>query len=100
MKMWLGLFLLVVGLGVAFGVARDMLSVESGRVEGEIVEVVGGGVEHKSPPAPSARLKVRLADGTTVGAAGVPPGRARIGARVELTRWVTPWGQVWYTVRR
>ncbi len=99
MKIWLGLFLGLLIVGIAFGLARDLLSRERGVLSGVVIGVDLGNPTPKWLPATPPRFKVQLADGRVIEAATRTPHSIQIGSAISLTEWVTPWGQVWYTQR-
>jgi hypothetical protein len=99
MKTWVVLFFILLAVGVAFGLARDLFSRERATLEGTVLAFDAGRPTPKWLPATPPSYSVRLADGrgvpvATTAAQGLPP-----GSQIRVTEWVTPWGQVWYTQR-
>jgi hypothetical protein len=101
MKTWIVLFLLVLALGVAWGLARDLLSRERGTLIGigVVTSAETGMTSPKWLPMTPPRYKVRLADGRLVDVATTNVQSVPAGGQITITEWVTPWGQVWYTQR-
>ncbi len=100
MKTWVVLFLLVLALGVAWGLARDLFSRERGSLTGVVTDADLGRASPKWLPATPPRYKVRLADGRLVDVATTNAQSIAVGGEIAVTEWVTPWGQVWYTQRK
>lgn len=100
MKPWLIPFVLLLACGLVWGLARDLLSKERGRLDGVVTAVDPGNPLPKWLPATPPRFKVRLADGQIVDVATKDPASVAVGGKIAVTEWVTPWGQVWYTQRQ
>ena len=100
MKTWVVLFLFVLALGVAWGLARDLFSREQGTLNGVVTDFDAGRALPKWLPATPPRYKVRLADGRLVAVATTSAQSISVGSEISITEWVTPWGQVWYTQRK
>lgn len=99
MRMAIALFLLVLIVGIAFGISRDLFSRERGVLKGVVTDADTGKAIPKWLPATPPRYKVRLADGRVVDVAMTSAQSVAIGGAITITEWVTPWGQVWYTQR-
>ncbi|MBS0252377.1 MAG: hypothetical protein JSR78_15070 [Proteobacteria bacterium] len=99
MKTWVALFLLLLAAGIAWGLARDLLSHQKRVLTGTVVAIDLGNPVLKSLPPTPPRFKVRLPDGSLVDVATKKPHSVAVGASITLTEWMTPWGQVWYTQR-
>ena len=99
MKIWIVLFLVLLAAGVAWGLARDLLSRETAVLTGTVVGLDPGNALPKWFPPTPPRYKARLPDGRIVDVATQNPLNRVIGANISLTEWMTPWGQVWYTQR-
>jgi hypothetical protein len=98
-KVALVLFLLVLAIGIAFGVAHDLYSTEQGVVTATVVEARGLINRNKPSETIPPKLTVRLADGSVVSVATTGVEGLKEGAQVEVTEMVMPWGQVWYKRR-
>lgn len=96
MKLWVVFFLLLLAVGIAFGISRDLYSRETGRMSGIVVAAKPGGSGYKSPVIEVPSYSVRLADGRVVEAAAARPLTIPVGGAITVTELVTPWGQVWY----
>ncbi|MBK9078512.1 MAG: hypothetical protein WBP38_04885 [Hyphomicrobium sp.] len=96
----IALFLALLLVGVAFGVARDLYSYERGQLTGDVVEVIRGERDNKSFAVRTPRLHVRLADGRTVYVAVTEPQLFKTGDTISLSEMVMPWGQVWYKLKQ
>ncbi|WP_045837394.1 hypothetical protein [Hyphomicrobium sp. 99] len=99
MKTWVVLFLLLLAVGIAWGVARDLFSRPRGTIVGVVTAVDRGNALPKWYPPTSPRYTARLADGRLVTVAAKIPLNFPVGAAITLTELVTPWGQVWYRQR-
>ncbi|MBS0232319.1 MAG: hypothetical protein JSR99_02415 [Proteobacteria bacterium] len=99
MKTWVVLFLALLAVGVAWGLARDLFSRPRGTLTGTVVSIDPGNAVPKWLSAVPPRYKVRLPDGRVVDVATRNFRKVAVGAGISLTEWVTPWGQVWYTQR-
>ncbi len=99
MKTWVALFLILLAAGVAWGLARDILSRQRGSLSGTVVGVDPGNPAPKWFPPTPPRYKVRLPGGALIDVATKNPRSVPIGGGIFITEWVTPWGQVWYTQR-
>lgn len=92
------LFLGLLLVGIAFGVARDLYSTQRAALSGEVIEVNAGGRDYKSPSMRSPSLKVRLTDGRVVDVSTTTTAGIRAGQTVSVLEMVMPWGQLWYTL--
>lgn len=99
MKTWVVLFLALLAAGIAWGLARDLLSRENGQLSGTVVSFDPGRAVPKWFPPTPPRYKVRLPDGRIVDVATRNPQGLPAGSGISITEWMTPWGQVWYTQR-
>ncbi len=99
MKIWVVLFLLLLAVGIAFGVARDVLSRPQGTVLGIVTAIDLGHALPKSFPPTTPGYTVRLPDGQLVRVAAKIPLSLPVGASITLTELMTPWGQIWYRQR-
>jgi hypothetical protein len=99
MKPWLLLFLFLLAAGIAWGLGRDILSTERSTLKGVVQGFEAGTALPKWLPATPPRYKVLLLDGQIVDVATTSGASVPIGSEIDITEWVTPWGQVWYTQR-
>jgi len=99
MRTWVILFFALLAVGIAFGLARDLLSREQGNSTGTVLSFDAGWPRPKWLPGTPPHFTVRLADGAVVSVATTDPRGAPPGSEIRITEWVTPWGQVWYTQR-
>ncbi|MFT3733129.1 MAG: hypothetical protein QM780_17210 [Hyphomicrobium sp.] len=99
MKTWVVLFLVLLAAGVAWGLARDLLSRKTAELTGTVVGVDRGNPAPKWFPATPPRYKVRLPNASLVDVAAKNPVSVPVGGSISITEWMTPWGQVWYTQR-
>lgn len=98
MKLWVLLFLLLLGVGVAWGLARDLFSREKSVLTGTVIAVDPGYSVSKVLPATPPSYQVRLPDGRVVDVAARLQ-LAHTDDEIRVTEWMTPWGQIWYTQR-
>ena len=96
---WLGLFILVLAVGVAFGVARDFYSRERGIVRGTVVETDTGSTSPKSPGLTPTKILAKLANGSVVDVATKSAKAFAPGSEIDIVELVTPWGLVWYKLK-
>ena len=99
MKIWVVLFLLLLAVGIGFGVARDLLSRQQGTVVGIVTALDFGNPQPKWYPATPPHYPARLPDGRLVAVAAKTPLNIPVGASITLTEMMTPWGQIWYRQR-
>jgi hypothetical protein len=99
MKHWVALFLLLLIALTAWGLGRDLFSRQRSTLKGVVTSVDPGYALPKWFPATPPRYKVLLLDGQNVEVATTNASSVPIGGEIEITEWVTPWGQVWYTQR-
>jgi hypothetical protein len=99
MKTWVVLFLALLAVGLAWGVTRDLFSQEKAVLSGKVVRVDLGTPMPKWLPATPPKYKAHLADGRIVDVATKNPHDLPIESDIVITKWMTPWGQVWYTQR-
>jgi hypothetical protein len=99
MKPWLLLFVLLLAAGLASGLGRDLFSTERSTLKGVVQSFEAGTALPKWLPATPPRYKVLLLDGQIVNVATTSGAPVPIGSEIDITEWVTPWGQVWYTQR-
>jgi len=99
MKTWVVLFLLLLAVGIAFGIARDVASRARGTVVGVVTAINLGHALPKSFPPTAPGYTVRLPDGREVRVAAKTPLNIPVGASITLTEMMTPWGQIWYRQR-
>jgi hypothetical protein len=99
MKTWVIIFLALLAVGVAWGLARDLLSRQRGTLVGVVTAIDPGNAVPKWFPDTPPRYTVRLSDGHIVDVAAKIPLSVPVGGNIAVTEWVTPWGQVWYTQR-
>jgi hypothetical protein len=92
-------FLLLLAAGVAWGLGRDLFSRQRDTLKGIVTSVDPGYARPKWFPATPPRYKARLPDGRSIDVATTNASSVPIGGEIEITEWVTPWGQVWYTQR-
>jgi hypothetical protein len=95
----IGLFLLMLAVGVMFGIARDLYSRERGIVKGTVAEIDAGGAASKAQPLRGPCVKVKLADGSIVDVAVTGTSGLKANQTVEVVEMVMPWGQVWYKLK-
>jgi hypothetical protein len=95
----IALFLALLFVGTALGVARDLYSHEQAQLSGEVVEVIAGDREHKSYAARTPRLKVRLTDGRTVYVVIAEARRFKASDIIALSEMAMPWGPIWYKLK-
>ena len=98
MKLWVLLFLLLLGVGIAWGLARDLFSHEKSVLTGTVIAVDPGYSVSKVLPATAPSYRARLPDGRVVDVAARLQ-LAHTGDEIRITEWMTPWGQFWYTQR-
>ena len=98
-SLWLGLFILVIAICVAFGVARDLYSRERGTVRGTVVEAETGSTSPKSPGLTPTKIRAKLANGEVVDVVTKETRAIAPGTEIEISERVTPWGQVWYKLK-
>jgi hypothetical protein len=99
MKTWAIIFLALLAVGVAWGLARDLFSRQRGTSIGVVTTADPGHAVPKWFPSTPPRYTVRLSDGRIVDVAAKIPLGVPVGGNIAITEWVTPWGQVWYTQR-
>lgn len=95
----IALFLGLLVVGIAFGIARDLYSTQRAELSGEVIEVNAGGRDYKSPSSRSPTLKVRLSDGRVVDVSTTTTVGIQTGQTVSVLEMVMPWGQLWYTIK-
>jgi len=93
------LFLILLAIGAAFGIARDLYSRERSVVKGVVIEIDRGGMDNKSQTARAPSLKVRLDSGSLVDVAVTQTSGMTAGQPVHIAEMVMPWGQVWYQIK-
>jgi hypothetical protein len=96
----IGTLVVVVVLGLAAGLGRDLLSRERARLDGTVVAATPGGTDFKAPTARADRIDVALGDGRRVALSGGSVAGPVPGTAVRVSERVTPWGQVWYALTR
>jgi hypothetical protein len=95
----IGLFLLLLAVGVMFGLARDIYSRERSVQKGTVAESSPGGAANKALPLRGPSMKVRLENGSFVDVAVTQINGISIGQTVTVSEMVMPWGQVWYKLK-
>jgi hypothetical protein len=95
----IGLFLLLLAVGVMFGVARDLYSRERAVLKGVVTETDAGGAASKAQPLRSPTMKVRLVDGSIIDVAVTQTSGIAVGQTVNVSEMVMPWGQIWYKLK-
>lgn len=96
---WLGLFIVVLAIGVAFGVARDFYSQDRGVVKGVVVDSETGSTSPKSPGLTPTKIRARLAGGAVIDVATRETRAYTPGTEIDILERVTPWGLVWYKLK-
>lgn len=96
----IGMFLLLLAVAAAFGVARDLYSNEQRELTGEIVEIKPMKQDFKATLIQPPRLKVKLADGQTVDVATASIEGLAAGGTITVSEMAPPWGQIWYRLKR
>lgn len=99
MKTWVILFLLLLATGIAWGIARDLFSRERGTIVGIVTAVDHGRPLPKWYPPTPPHYTARLPDGRVVQVAAKIPLILPLGAPINVTELMTPWGQIWYRQR-
>ena len=97
--LWLGLFIVVIAIGVAFGVARDLYSRDRGVVRGIVVDTDTGSTSPKSPGLTPTRIRAKLASGDIVDVVTSATRAYAPGSEIDIIERVTPWGLVWYKLK-
>ncbi len=96
MKTWVILFLLLLLMGVAFGLGRDLYSREVQVVRGTVVSYTPGSQPHKWPTATPPSYTVKLDDGRVVTVATADATGAPAGSPINVVELAAPWGQAWF----
>lgn len=95
----IGIFLGLLAVALAFGIARDLYSSERRVVTGEIIEIKPLRQDFKATLIRPPQLKVRLDDGTVVDAGTSSVAGLSLGAKISVSEMVMPWGQIWYRLK-
>ena len=93
------LFLALLVVAAAFGLARDLYSRERATLAGVVVDVEETRTTVKSPTINPPSLKVRLDGGATVAVAVKQTHGIKTGDTITVSEMVMPWGQVWYKLK-
>ena len=96
----LGLFVLLLLIGLAAGLTRDFYSRERGAYDATVTRVTPAGNDYKSPTPRLNKIEARLDDGREVAITSGLPNGLGAGARIRVIERITPWGQLWYTVAK
>jgi hypothetical protein len=96
----LGLFVLLLLIGLAAGLTRDFYSRERGAYDATVTRVTPAGNDYKSPTPRLNKIEARLNDGREVAITSGLPNGLGAGARIRVIERITPWGQLWYTVAK
>jgi hypothetical protein len=96
----IGLFLALLVVAAAFGIARDLYSNERAQLKSSVVAIKPIGQDYKSSLIRPPNLTIRLEDGRTVDVTVTDTTGIATGATVSVAEMVMPWGQVWYRLKQ
>lgn len=94
---WITAFLLLIGLGLGFGILRDTTSKEQGLLDATVAGNTSAS-GYRWPTSPPS-IKVRLNNGEIVDVATRGGTEPSVGHAVQIRAMLTPWGQVWYKLK-
>jgi hypothetical protein len=94
----IALFLALLAVGIAFGVARDLYSSERRILSGEVIAVKSLRQDFKSTLMQPPQLEVKLENGEVVDVATASTAGLSPGSKVSVSEMVMPWGQLWYRI--